>query len=691
MVTTESTLTLHEALDKITHDTNMNTMVSLRAKIEGLNKLYHEESLSEVSDAVYDSLKRELAVLEKELGIKDPTSPTHTVGAKPGSNGFKVVRHLTAMRSLDNVFNVDELIEWIATLPLGAQITKEPKLDGLALDLVYFNGKLLRAITRGDGVEGEEVTENAVGVWGVQTSLGDASAVVIPGIIEIRGEVIVTTANFNAINEKLREAGQKTYANPRNFAAGSLRLKDPSRVPERRLKFIAYDYIYGRELPDFKGGRLEAIAWLGFQTTDPVFVYVSDNPSEVRTNLEDLLVSLHEERPSFPYEIDGTVFKVHDDKIRKQLGYRSNSPRYATAYKFPAEEGASVLDSVRFQVGKSGVLTPVACIEPVRLCGVTISNITLHNIAEIERLGLKLFDHVIVSRRGDVIPKIESVIEDLRTGDELRVIYPDHCPSCGCEVERITHSLYCPNHTGCPDQAVARLEHFASRDGMNIKDLGGAGITELVKHGLVSSFSSLFYLGDEDLKLVHPKSPVMRSKVLINIKAAKTQPLRKVIFAVGIPGVGEGTSERLAMNFKNFEQLCDATYEQLIDIPDIGGDTAQSITETCAANRKEYLNYDKLFTYVEDAPIDPSIVRDLEGKRVAVSGTSFDGLSRSQMETQVKARGAKLTSTISPNLDILFAGSGAGPEKVKKAVKLGFAADGIMFINTKGNTDELDG
>lgn len=687
----ESGLPLSEALDKFTHEVNMNTMRSLREKIEGLNTLYHEESLSEVSDQVYDSLKRELVELEKQLGVKDPTSPTQTVGAKPGSNGFNVVRHLTAMRSLDNVFNVDELIEWITTIPLGAQITKEPKLDGLALDLVYFNGKLLRAITRGDGIEGEEVTENAIGVWGVQVSLGDASAVVIPGILEIRGEVIVTTAHFNAINEKLRAAGQKTYANPRNFAAGSLRLKDPTRVPERHLKFIAYDYIYGRELPDFSGGRLEAIAWLGFQTTDPAFVYISDNPMEVRSNLDDLLTSMHQERSTFPYEIDGMVFKVHDDKLRKQLGYRSNSPRYATAYKFPAEEGTSTVDTVRFQVGKSGVLTPVADIEPVRLCGVTISSITLHNVAEIERLGLKYFDHVIVSRRGDVIPKIESVIEDLRTGDELRVLYPTKCPSCDMPVERITHSLYCTNHTGCPDQAIARLEHFASRDGMNIKDLGAAGITELVKHGLVSSFSSLFYLGDDDLKLVYPNSPVMRKKVLLNIQAAKSQPIRKVFFAVGIPNVGEGTSERLAMNFKSFEQLCDASYERLMDIPDIGDDTAQSIATACAANRREYLTYDKLFTYVEDAPIDPSIVRDLEGKRVAVSGTSFDGLSRSQMETQVKARGAKLTSTISPNLDILYAGTGAGPEKVKKAVKLGFTADGIMFINTKGNDDELDG
>lgn len=656
-------------------------MKALREKIVHLNKRYHEDSVSEVSDPVYDELKRELIAYEKELDIDDPTSPTKTVGSAAGGNGFEVVRHLTPMRSLDNVFDVVGLMEWIGTLPLGTQITKEPKLDGLALDLVYFNGKLTRAITRGDGFEGELVTDNAIGVWGVQTDLGCAS---VPGILEVRGEVIVTVADFNKINEMLRNTGGKQYANPRNYAAGSLRVKDSTVVPNRRLKFIAYDYIYGGVMPKLSGGRLDVLANMGFSTSEPGPVYVSNNPEEVKYDTEVLLKDLLEKRSSYPYEIDGMVFKAADEDIRKQLGSRSNSPRWATAYKFPAEEGVSEMGYVRFQVGKSGVLTPVAEIDPIRLCGVTISNITLHNVAEIERLGLMYFDKVVVSRRGDVIPKIESVLKDLRIGEELRVIYPIHCPSCGCEVERVNHSLYCPNTTGCPDQAVGRLVHFVSRDGMNIKDLGEAGVTELVKHGLVSSFSSLFYLGDEDLKLVYPNSEVMRKKVLKNIQAAKTQPLRKVIFAVGMPGVGEGTSERLAMNFKSFEEICDATLEQLMDIPDIGEDTAQSIVNACSINRREYITYDKLFTYVEDAPIDPTIVRDLEGKRVVVTGSNFDGLSRSQMEAQVKARGAKLTSTVSPKLDILYAGTGPGPEKVKAALKLGFVQDGIMFVNPKG-------
>jgi DNA ligase (NAD+) len=656
-------------------------MKVLREKIVHLNKRYHEDSVTDVSDAVYDELKKELIEYERILGIDDPTSPTKTVGSAAGGNGFEVVRHLTPMRSLDNVFDVVGLMDWIGTLPLGTQITKEPKLDGLALDLVYSNGRLIRAITRGDGFEGELVTDNAIGVWGVQTDLGCAS---VPGILEVRGEVIVTVEDFNKINEMLRNTGGKQYANPRNYAAGSLRLKDSAQIPMRRLKFMAYDYIYGGQMPKLSGGRLDILGNMGFNPTDPSFVYVSSNPEEVKNDLEGLLTDLLEQRKGYPYEIDGMVFKVADEEVRHQLGSRSNSPRWATAYKFPAEEGVSELDTVRYQVGKSGVITPVAVIEPIRLCGVKITNITLHNFAEIERLGLKYFDKVVVSRRGDVIPKIESVLTDLRTGEELRVIYPTRCPSCDALLERVNHSLYCPNNSGCPDQAVGRLVHFVSRDGMNIKDLGEAGVTELVKHGMVSSFSSLFYLGDEDLKLVYPNSELTRKKVLKNIQAAKTQPLRKVIFAVGMPGVGEGTSERLAMNFKSFEEICDASLEQLMDIPDIGEDTAQSIVNACSMNRREYITYDKLFTYVEDAPIDPTIVRDLEGKRVVVTGSNFDGLSRSQMEAQVKARGAKLTSTVSPKLDILYAGTGPGPEKVKAALKLGFVQDGIMFVNPKG-------
>lgn len=661
-------------------------MQVLRDTIVHLNKRYHEDSVSEVTDPVYDELKKELIEYERILGIDDPTSPTKTVGYTTGSNGFEVIRHITPMRSLDNVFNIDELMEWDETLPPEADVVMEPKVDGLSLNLVYLNGFLKTATTRGDGFEGEDVTQNAINVWGVQTSLGNS--VHPDSLIEVRGEVKVDKKVFKEINDANREAGKKTYANPRNYAAGSLRLKDPDEVIHRRLSFVAYDYVL--DFPDkyYLGTSPHDLLYQwGFKTTTPVPVLVSrkDLSKEVRREIyEQMLERSLAIRPDWEYEIDGMVFKVSQLALRMAMGSRSNSPRWATAYKFPAEEGVSIFHGAKFQVGKSGVVTPVAIIRPVHICGVTVSSPTLHNIAEIERLDLMVGDHIIVSRRGDVIPKIESVILDLRTPDCTPLEYPTHCPSCGCELVRQTHSLYCPNNSGCPDQAVARLVHFVSRDGMNIKDLGEAGITELVKHGLVGSFSSLFYLGYEDLKLVYPTSDITIKKVLKNIQAAKTQPLRKVIFAVGMPGVGEGTAERLALNYKTFEEICNATFEELKSIPDIGPDTAQAVIDACAANRREYLSYDKLFTYVEDAPPDPSIVRDLEGKRVVVTGGSFDGLSRSQMEANVKARGGRLTSTISPNLDILYAGTGAGPEKVKKAIKLGFVQDGIMFVNPQG-------
>lgn len=667
---------------KLLHD----SYTVLRDRIVHLNKRYHEDSVSEVTDAVYDELKKELIEYERILGIDDPTSPTKTIGAVAGSHGFEVIRHITPMRSLDNVFNVDELMEWDETLPPEADVVMEPKVDGLSLNLVYLNGFLKTATTRGDGFEGEDVTQNAINVWGVQTSLGNS--VHPDSLIEVRGEVKVDKKVFKEINDANREAGKKTYANPRNYAAGSLRLKDPDEVIHRRLSFVAYDYVL--DFPDkyYLGTSPHDLLYQwGFKTTTPVPVFVGrkDLSKEVRREIYKQMVDRSlAMRPEWDYEIDGMVFKVSALALRMAMGARSNSPRWATAYKFPAEEAVSIFNGAKFQVGKSGVITPVSIIRPVHICGVTVSNPTLHNFAEIERLDLMVGDHIIVSRRGDVIPKIESVLKELRTPECMPLVYPTHCPSCGCELVRQNHSLYCPNNSGCPDQAVARLVHFVSRDGMNIKDLGEAGITELVKHGLVSSFSSLFYLGYDDLKLVYPTSDITIRKVLKNIQAAKTQPLRKVIFAVGMPGVGEGTAERLAMNYKTFEQICDATFEELKSIPDIGPDTAQAVVDACAANRREYLSYDKLFTYVEDAPADPSIVRDLEGKRVVVTGGSFDGLSRSQMEANVKARGGRLTSTISPNLDILYAGTGAGPEKVKKVMKLGFVQDGIMFVNPQG-------
>lgn len=668
---------------KLLHD----SYTVLRDTIVHLNKRYHEDSVSEVTDPVYDELKKELIQYEEVLGIDDPTSPTKTIGYTTGSNGFAVVKHITPMRSLDNVFNIEELMEWDDTIIAeDADVVMEPKVDGLSLNLLYLNGFLKSATTRGDGFEGEDVTQNAINVWGVQTSLGNS--VHPDSRIEVRGEVKVDKKVFKEINDANREAGKKTYANPRNFAAGSLRLKDADEVIHRRLSFVAYDYILDFPEKYFLGtGSHDLLYQWGFKTTTPVpviFDRMRLTREERKAIYEQILVRAAEQRSEWPYEIDGMVFKVGQLALRQAMGSRSNSPRWATAYKFPAEEGVSIFQGAKFQVGKSGVITPVAIIRPVHICGVTVSSPTLHNFAEIERLDLMVGDHIIVSRRGDVIPKIESVLLELRTPECHPLVYPTHCPSCDCELVRETHSLYCPNNSGCPSQAVARLVHFVSRDGMNIKDLGEAGITQLVKHGLVGSFSSLFYLGYDDLKLVYPTSDVTIKKVLKNIQAAKTQPLRKVIFAVGMPGVGEGTAERLAMNYKTFEQICDATFEELESIPDIGPDTAQAVIDACAANRREYLSYDKLFTYVEDAPADPSIVRDLEGKRVVVTGGSFDGLSRSQMEASVKARGARLTSTISPNLDILYAGTGAGPEKVKKAIKLGFVQDGIMFVNPQG-------
>lgn len=646
---------------------DMNDYLLLRSKVEQLNQMYYNESLSLVSDAAYDGLKRELQRLEQVLKIDDTTSPTQTVGHLPSSS-FAKVAHLTPMLSLGNVYNEEELREWINGLPAGVRLTVEPKIDGLSLDIVYENGSLKRAVTRGDGLIGEDVTENALHVWGIPTRITEF---LTKGLVEVRGEVVVRRDVFEAVQQKREANGETRHANPRNYASGSLRLKNPLEVIERRLNFIAYDYIAEIDSTHVVGPhRLGLLDFCGFTTSQPLMLSHSDDFWQIVTTLT-------ENRLDYPWDIDGLVFKVEQQEVRRQLGERSNSPRWATAYKFPAQEGVATLLDIHFQIGKSGVATPVAAITPTHVCGVTISNITLHNVAEIERLELKVGDKVAISRRGDVIPKIESVLMVLRDGYERPIVYPEHCPSCGCELERVTHSLYCNNHTGCPDQAVARLAHFVSRNGMDIRGLGESAVTELVKHGLVLSFASLFYLGDEDLKLVYPNSEVTRRKVLESIAAAKTQYFRKVLFAVGIPEVGEGTSERLAAVYPNFEALCNATLAELMDITDIGEITALSIHATCQADRKEFISYDRLFTYVPEV-VEEAAEKDLEGKVVLVSGKTFlvgQGpltLNRQEMERNVKSRGGKLASGISKNVDLFFAGHGAGAEKVTKAIKLGF-------------------
>lgn len=660
--------------------TAQHTYKALFDTLTHLNKRYHEDSVQEVPDAVYDAIKREFIELETALGIDDPNSPAKTVGSVvTGSNGFATVAHATPMLSLSNVFTLAELHAWIiGVLQPGELYRFELKLDGLSLDLQYKNKYLVKAITRGDGWEGEDVTENATHVFGVPVFLGESAT---DDLIEVRGEVIVEHYHFEEINAARARAGHKPYANPRNYAAGSLRLKNPEDVFLRKLRFYAYEV--EMDWSKYYGQELNLIWTWGFHTVHGETLKLPFTPNSQLQQLGDLLNGNLLSRSILAYDIDGLVFKVHDRNKRTLLGTRSNSPRWAVAYKFQAEEAVGVILDIRWQVGKSGVVTPVATITPTYVAGVTVTSVTLHNVAEIERLGLMIGDHVIVVRRGDVIPKIEKVLIELRTEDAMTVIYPEHCPFCDCELERVTHSLYCPNNTGCPEQSVARLEHFVSRDGMDIRDLGLSGVTELVKHGMVASFSSLFYLNDEDMKLVWPNSEVTRAKVLRNIQAARHRPFRKVIYAVGIPECGEGTASRLAAQFNSFAELCEASVDRLKSIPDIGPITAQSIYDTCQLNRKEYSAYDRLFTYTPDRDIDPTVEKDLLDKRVIVTGSNFNGLSRQQMEAQVKNRGAKLASDVSDRVAIIYVGTGPGPEKLKKAAKLGFIERDGNLINPK--------
>jgi DNA ligase (NAD+) len=407
-------------------------------------------------------------------------------------------------------------------------------------------------------------------------------------------------------------------------------------------------------------------------------------------NIIETIEDVTEDRPNLTHDIDGLVIKLIKPAERQTLGQRSTSPRWATAYKFEAQTTTTVLESVEVQVGRTGVLTPVAKIRPVKLCGVTISSVTLHNFEEIERLDLHIGDTVVVSRRGDVIPKIESVVIALRVDQHGLIHTPTECPCCGSKVTKRDVGkeegvkLFCTNLINCPAQLINRMAYFVSRDGIDVKNLGPAAVESLIAVGSLGSFSSLFYLGEQDFYAAG-LGEAMTDKIIAGLNRCKKLPFYKALRAVGIPDVGDSTARALAARFPSFRDLGKASFKTLQEVDDVGPAVATSIMLTYVANDIDLHALDSVFTYT-DVVIPKAEVQDLAGKTVVVSGSDFDGLTRRAMEDDVISRGGKLTKSVSKNTDILYAGVGAGPDKVKKAKELHFIQDGIKFTNPNSLT-----
>lgn len=654
-----------------------NRIEALRAEIHRLNNLYYNEGESDTPDEVYDSLKQQLRELEGETD--DPLSPLNMVGAA-SNGGFDKVKHVAPMLSLQNVYNEDELTDWLLGLGHAYFASLEYKLDGASLDLCYVDGKLKNASTRGDGEVGDDVTENAIFFEGVPQELSKHK-----GTINIRGECIVPHHFFHRACERRAAKGKKVYANPRNMVAGLMRSHEGEALQGMGIRFIAYDCVSQSEHGPVSV-PLEHIDddILGkFYVAESIWKGLTSNVEQIMDHINDM----SERRGELDYDIDGLVLKLIDPSARNTLGYRSTSPRWAVAYKFEAQTATSVLEAIEVQVGRTGVMTPVAKIKPVKLCGVTISSVTLHNFDEISRLDLRIGDTVVVSRRGDVIPKIESVVTSLRLDEHGVVQEPTECPCCGEPVAKKDSEgveLYCSNKVTCPAQVVNKMVYFVSRDGIDVKHLGPAAVESLIVTGVLGSFSSLFYLTEHDFYAAGI-GEAMTDKIMASIEGCKKLPFYKVLRAVGIPEIGDVTARALADRFPSFDKLMGASEEDLLSIQDIGPAVVASITTLSDEMTGDLLGLDRILTYI-DVVIPKAEVQDLAGKTVVVTGSNFDGKSRREMEGDVVARGAKLTKSISKSTDIVFAGIGAGPDKIKKVKELSFIEDGIKWVNPNSIT-----
>ncbi|CAE6890876.1 NAD-dependent DNA ligase LigA [Vibrio sp. B1FLJ16] len=634
---------------------------------------YYVEDNPEIPDAEYDRLMRELLEIEAqnpELVTVD--SPSQRVGGKPLSE-FSQVTHEVPMLSLDNAFDDGELDSFHkrAQDRVGGQTIKqyccEPKLDGLAVSLLYENGVLVQAATRGDGTTGENITENVRTINAIPLKLrGDDW----PNRLEVRGEVFMPKAGFEKLNELARQKGDKVFVNPRNAAAGSLRQLDSRITASRPLSFYAYSVgvVQGAELAESHYERFLQIKSWGLPMC-PETKRV-DNLAEVKAYYQDIL----QRRDALPYEIDGVVIKVDDIAIQERLGFVARAPRWAIAYKFPAQEEITTLNEVEFQVGRTGAITPVAKLEPIFVGGVTVSNATLHNADEIERLQVKIGDQVVIRRAGDVIPQVVSVIRERRPENARDIVFPSLCPVCGSHVERIEGEAVtrCTGGLVCQAQRKQALKHFVSRKALDVDGLGDKVIEQLVDREMVETPADLFKLSAGILTVLERMGPKSAQNIVNALNKSKLTTLPRFLYSLGIREVGEATAANLAQHFKSLEMIQSATEEQLIEVQDIGVVVAKHITTFFSEEKNQAVVQDLLeqgIHWPEISAPEQGAELPLEGKTVVLTGT-LSQLGRSEAKEALQALGAKVTGSVSKKTDILFAGENAG-SKLAKAQDLG--------------------
>jgi DNA ligase (NAD+) len=636
---------------------------ALRARIEHHEHLYYVLDRPEISDAEYDALVRELSALETaHPELLTPDSPTQRVGGKP-REGFLKVNHSSPMLSLDNALNEGELREFDRRVRdlLGAEefaYIAELKLDGLSMAAHFEDGRFQRAITRGDGLTGEDVTENARTIRSMPLRVKASEA------FEVRGEVIMTRHGFERLNEQREQEGLPLYANPRNSAAGSLRVLDPTVTAARQLEFMAYYFlVQGQPGMDSHHASLDHLVDLGFKV---------NSHRRLCKNVDELFAFCQEmeaQRDSLPYEIDGVVAKVDSVAQQRKLGYTAKAPRWAIAYKYAARDAETVVEDILVQVGRTGALTPVAALRPVQVGGVTVSRATLHNEDEIARLGLKIGDTVRVERSGDVIPKVVSVTKSAPDGRSFAM--PAVCPICGGPVTRLEGevAVRCLNVT-CPARLKQSVEHFAARSVMDIDGMGEALVEQLVNQGIVKSVADLYELKQDQLEALERMGKKSAAKIIENIEKSKKKPLARVISGLGISFVGERTAQILAHTFGRIDKLMTLSVEELQHAEEVGPKVAQAIRLHFDDERNRH-EVERLraagLTFEEAIRVKPP--GPLTGKTIVLTGT-FPTLKREEAKAMVEEAGGKVAGSVSKKTSFVVAGEEAG-SKLDKAKELG--------------------
>lgn len=666
----------------LTREQARQRIEELHRLIEHHNYLYYVLDQPEISDAEYDALMRELMQLEEEFPeLRTPDSPSLRVGAPP-LEAFATHSHRQPMLSLDNAFGAEELrafdqrIKRFLGMPYQQRIeyVAELKIDGLAVSLTYQNGVLVTGATRGDGLQGEDITQNLRTIHAIPLRLKQGASMPaalfdertpLPSLIEVRGEVYLTHEEFRRINEEREQTGEPTFANPRNAAAGSVRQLDPRITAKRRLSMFAYGIgaVEGFRF-DTHLQILETLKGYGF----PVNPHhrLCQGIEEVVTFCEYWTAQRHE----LNYDVDGVVVKVNSVQLQQDLGYVQRSPRWAVAYKFPAQQARTRIIDVRWQVGRTGALTPVAIMEPVEVGGVTVSRATLHNEDEIARKGVMIGDEVVIQRAGDVIPEVVSVIEETRDGNELPIVLPQSCPECGAPVEKPPGEVVarCVN-LGCPAQIVERIRHFTSRNAMNIEGFGDKWVQRLFEEGLIHDPADLYYLKKEHLLPLERMGSKLADNLLRSLERSKQVPLSRFIFALGIRHVGERAAQLLAEYLGSLDTLMSATEEQLLQIPEIGPATAREVAEFFRRDENHQVIQKML-----DAGVTP--VAERQKRSDAFAGLTFvftgalQHFSREQAEAIVRELGGKASASVSRQTSYVVVGESPG-SKYQKAIQLG--------------------